>query len=78
LSIVGVLLVLSRGEWRELLALRLVPGNLFMIGATIAFPFCSWLLTRPKESQDIRGNWTAFLLAQTVFGVMWSSVCCRR
>jgi drug/metabolite transporter (DMT)-like permease len=73
LSIAGVLLVLSRGEWRALLAMHLVPGDVFMIAATIAFSFYSWLLTRPKEPQDIRGNWTAFLLAQIVFGLMWSS-----
>jgi drug/metabolite transporter (DMT)-like permease len=73
LSIAGVLLVLSRGESRALLAMHLVPGDVFMIAATIAFSFYSWLLTRPKEPQDIRGNWTAFLLAQIVFGLMWSS-----
>ena len=74
LSIAGVLMVLSRGNWRQLLALHLVPGDLFMIAATIAFSFYSWLLTRPKEPGHIRGNWTAFLLAQIVFGVMWSSI----
>jgi drug/metabolite transporter (DMT)-like permease len=74
LSIAGVLLVLSRGEWRQLQTLHLVPGDLYMIAATIAFSFYSWLLTHPKEPEHIRGNWTAFLLAQMVFGVMWSSV----
>ncbi|MBE0622553.1 MAG: DMT family transporter [Burkholderiales bacterium] len=74
LSIAGVLLVLSRGEWRQLLAMHLVPGDLFMIAATISWSFYSWLLTHPKEPKDIRGNWTAFLLAQIVFGVMWSGV----
>lgn len=74
LSIAGVLVVLSRGEWRLLLALHLVPGDLFMIAATIAWSFYSWLLTQPKEPKDIRSDWAAFLLAQVVFGVMWSSV----
>lgn len=74
LSIAGVLLVLSRGEWRQLLAMQLVPGDLYMIAATIAFSFYSWLLTHPKEPEHIRADWTAFLLAQMVFGVMWSSV----
>ncbi|MBK5104320.1 MAG: DMT family transporter [Burkholderiales bacterium] len=74
LSIAGVLLVLSRGEWRQLLALHLVAGDLFMIAATIAWSFYSWLLTRPQEPKNIRSDWTAFLLAQIVFGVMWSSV----
>lgn len=74
LSIAGVLLVLSRGEWRQLLAMHLVPGDLFMIAATIAWSFYSWLLTLPKEPKDIRSDWAAFLLAQVMFGMMWSSV----
>lgn len=73
LSIAGVLLVLSRGEWRQLLALHLVPGDLFMIAATIAWSFYSWLLTLPKEPKELRSNWAAFLLAQVAFGVVWSS-----
>ena len=72
LSIAGVLLVLSRGEWHQLLALHLVPGDLFMIAATISWSFYSWLLMHPKEPQAIRSDWTAFLLAQIAFGLMWS------
>jgi drug/metabolite transporter (DMT)-like permease len=72
LSVAGVLLVLCRGEWRQLQAMHLVPGDLFMIAATIAWSFYSWLLTRPQEPKQISGDWTAFLLAQIVFGVMWS------
>ena len=74
LSIAGVLLVLSRGEWRHLLQMHLVPGDLFMIAATISWSFYSWLLARPKEPGDFRGNWMEFLLAQIVFGVMWSGM----
>ncbi len=74
LSIAGVLLVLSRGEWRQLLALRLVPGDLFMMLATIAWSVYSWLLTlgREQDPQEIRADWAAFLLAQVTFGVLWS------
>ncbi|WP_334189954.1 DMT family transporter [Noviherbaspirillum sp.] len=74
LSIAGVLLVLSRGEWRQLLALRLVPGDLFMMLATIAWSVYSWLLTmgKDKDPHQIRANWAAFLLAQVTFGVLWS------
>jgi len=74
LSIAGVLLVLCRGDWRRFLALHLVPGDVFMIVATVAFSFYSWMLTRPREPANIRGNWAAFLLAQITFGVMWSGV----
>jgi drug/metabolite transporter (DMT)-like permease len=72
LSIAGVLIVLSRGEWQQLLALRLVPGDIFMILATIAWSVYSWLLTQPKDPEGIRRDWAAFLLAQVTFGVAWS------
>jgi drug/metabolite transporter (DMT)-like permease len=72
LSMLGVLLVLSRGEWRLLLALRLVPGDLYMIIGTIAWAFYSWMLARTHEPSGVRRDWAAFLMAQLVFGVGWS------
>lgn len=72
LSICGVLLVLSRGDWAQLLAFRLVPGDLFMMLATISWAFYSWLLSRTSEPASIRGDWAAFLMAQMAFGLMWS------
>ena len=72
LSVTGVVLVLSRGSVGELLALRLVPGDLYMVLATISWAFYSWLLVRTSEPQDLRGNWAAFLMAQMIFGVAWS------
>ncbi len=72
LSMLGVLLVLSRGEWRQLLALRLVPGDLYMILGTIAWAFYSWLLARTHEPTLVRQDWAAFLMAQLVFGLAWS------
>ena len=50
LSVCGVLLVLSRGEWSQLLAFRLVPGDLFMLLATISWAFYSWLLSRTSDA----------------------------
>ncbi|MDQ0037402.1 drug/metabolite transporter (DMT)-like permease [Variovorax boronicumulans] len=72
LSMLGVLLVLSRGEWRQLIALRLVPGDLYMILGTIAWAFYSWLLARTHEPKQVRQDWAAFLMAQLVFGLAWS------
>jgi drug/metabolite transporter (DMT)-like permease len=72
LSIAGVLVVLARGDWDSLLALRMVPGDLFMILAAIAWSFYSWLLVRPTEPEAIRRDWAAFLLAQVAYGVLWS------
>lgn len=72
LSIAGVVLVLARGEWAHLRELRLVAGDLFMILATIAWSFYSWLLLRTTEPAGLRANWASFLLAQVAFGVLWS------
>ncbi|WP_404302048.1 DMT family transporter [Alicycliphilus denitrificans] len=72
LSVAGVLLVLSRGSFTELLALRLVPGDLYMVLATISWALYSWLLVRTSEPQGLRGDWAAFLMAQMVFGLGWS------
>ncbi|SDI96735.1 DMT family transporter [Variovorax sp. OV700] len=74
LSMLGVLLVLGRGDWGQLLALRLVPGDLYMILGTIAWAFYSWMLARTREPQGVRQDWAAFLMAQLVFGLAWSGV----
>ncbi len=74
LSIVGVLLVLSRGEWAVLLQFRLVPGDLYVLAASIGWAVYSWMLMHPTpESAPLRANWQAFLLSQVVFGLLWSS-----
>ena len=72
LSVCGVLLVLSRGEWSQLLAFRLVPGDVFMLLATVSWAFYSWLLSRTTGPAGIRNDWAAFLMAQMVFGLAWS------
>jgi drug/metabolite transporter (DMT)-like permease len=75
LSIAGVLLVLSRGEWALLLQLRLVPGDLYVLGASVGWAVYSWLLMHPTpESAGLRAHWSTFLLAQMVFGLGWSSL----
>jgi drug/metabolite transporter (DMT)-like permease len=74
LSIVGVLVVLSRGDWTQLLAVRLVIGDVFILLATACWSWYSWLLTRRDEPEAIRQDWAAFLLAQVVFGLAWSGL----
>jgi drug/metabolite transporter (DMT)-like permease len=73
LSIVGVLVVLCRGDLQQLAALRLVAGDLYMILATIAWSFYSWLLMQQRDEPGLRGDWAAFLLAQVGYGVLWSA-----
>ncbi|WP_312519668.1 DMT family transporter [Massilia sp.] len=74
LSIAGVLVVLCRGDLAQLAALRLVAGDLYMILATIAWSFYSWLLMQQKDVPALRADWAAFLLAQVAYGVLWSGV----
>jgi drug/metabolite transporter (DMT)-like permease len=72
LSIVGVLVVLCRGDVDQLLGLRLVAGDLYMILATIAWSFYSWMLLQPQDEPRLRADWAAFLGAQVAYGLLWS------
>lgn len=72
LSIAGVLVVLGRGHWAELAQVRLVPGDFYVLLATLAWAFYSWLLVRPDDPPEIRGDWAAFLMAQMTLGLGWS------
>ena len=74
LSMAGVAMVLARGDWAQLARLKLVPGDLYMVVATIAWAWYSWLLARPTEPASIRADWAALLLAQIVFGLGWSGL----
>jgi drug/metabolite transporter (DMT)-like permease len=74
LSVTGVGVVLSRGDWSQLLQLRLVAGDLFMLLATASWAWYSWLLSRRDEPDAIRRDWAAFLMAQVVIGLGWSGL----
>lgn len=74
LSIAGVLVVLCRGDLGQLAALKLVIGDLYMILATIAWSFYSWLLMQKKDDPALRADWAAFLMVQVAYGVLWSGV----
>lgn len=74
MSISGVLLVLSRGQLDVLLQVRLVAGDLYVLLASAVWAYYSWMLAHPTtEPPDIRRDWSAFLLAQIAFGLVWSS-----
>lgn len=75
LSIFGVLLVMCRGQLNLLMGLQLVPGDLYVLLATVAWAFYSWMLTQSgREPVEIRQDWAGFLLAQIVFGLLWSGL----
>ncbi|AEG94296.1 DMT family transporter [Ramlibacter tataouinensis] len=74
LSVAGVLLVLARGDWAVLAQVRLVPGDVYILLATAAWAFYSWLLAQPGDPPAIRADWAAFVLAQMVPGLAWSGL----
>jgi drug/metabolite transporter (DMT)-like permease len=74
LSIAGVLVVLGRGDWQLLTQVRLVPGDFYVLLATATWAFYSWLLIRPGDPPQIRGDWAAFLMAQLMMGLGWSGL----
>jgi drug/metabolite transporter (DMT)-like permease len=73
ISILGVCVVLSRGDWLAILQVQFVYGDLLMVLATILWAFYSWMLTKPGSSSERSWPWHAFLLAQVLFGLLWSS-----
>jgi len=74
LSMAGVLVVLSRGQLDLLGKVQFVPGDFYVVLASIAWAFYSWLVAQPKDAPEIRNDWAAFLMAQIVFGLGWSGL----
>jgi drug/metabolite transporter (DMT)-like permease len=72
ISLLGVILVLSRGDLSTLLNIQLVLGDLYILLATILWAFYSWMLSHPGKSSEREWPWAEFLLAQVLFGVIWS------
>ena len=73
LSILGVMVVLCRGDWQALANVHLVIGDVFVLMATAAWSWYSWLLSGTQEPTEARSNWANFLMAQMVFGLFWSA-----
>lgn len=79
LSILGVLLVMAQGQWDVLRQVRLVPGDLLMLLASLAWAVYSWMLARPPATMSGASrpdwDWAAFLQIQVLFGVIWAGAC---
>ena len=78
LSLLGVALVIARGQWSVLMQIRFVAGDVLMILAIISWAFYSWLLARPPANmqgeQRPAWDWAQFLIVQTAFGLVWCAV----
>lgn len=74
LSLLGVATILVRGDISQLLQFRFVIGDVYMVIATIAWAFYSWLLSQDKHDPELKQNWATLLLAQVTFGIMWSGL----
>lgn len=76
LSLVGVAIVLARGELASLAAIHFVPGDLLMLVAMLSWAFYSWMLAKPAPSmageQRPAWDWWGFMLVQTLFGLVWA------
>lgn len=76
LSLLGVVVVLSRGSVATLLSIRFVAGDVLMLLAVLAWSAYTWLLARPPTHMAGKARpawgWAEFLLIQVVIGCLWS------
>ncbi|GCL62196.1 DMT family transporter [Pseudaquabacterium pictum] len=77
LSLLGVAVVLSRGDPAALLRVQLVPGDLLMLGAIVSWCIYSWLLARPPALMRAPArpdwHWAEFLCIQMAPGLLWAT-----
>jgi len=71
-SLIGVAVVLTRGDLSTLLSMQMVLGDLFIMVATITWAVYSWMLTRPGSSNEREWPWAQFLMAQIFAGLLWT------
>jgi drug/metabolite transporter (DMT)-like permease len=71
-SLIGVTVVLTRGEPASLLSMQVVKGDLLIMLATILWAFYSWMISRPGKSTERQWPWAEFLMAQVLIGFMWT------
>ncbi|QWE03129.1 DMT family transporter [Polynucleobacter sp. JS-JIR-II-b4] len=71
-SLLGVGIVLTRGDLSALLSMQMVVGDLLIMLATILWAFYSWMLSRPGTSTERQWPWAEFLMAQVTVGLLWT------
>jgi len=74
LSLLGVALVIARGNLHALADVQFVRGDFYIVAAIIAWAFYSWLLARPpahmRAGAVSEWNWAETLLVQVLFGLI--------
>lgn len=73
-SILGVMMVLTRGELVTIFSMQVVIGDLFIMLATILWAFYSWMISRPGDSTERQWPWAEFLMAQVMIGFLWTGI----
>jgi drug/metabolite transporter (DMT)-like permease len=77
LSLLGVAVVLARGDAAALAQVRLVPGDLLMLLAILSWSVYSWMLARPpapmRGAQRPDWTWAEFLCIQMALGLCWAT-----
>lgn len=71
-SLLGVGIVLTRGDLAMLFSMEMVIGDLLIMLATILWAFYSWMLSRPGSSSERQWPWAEFLMAQVTIGLLWT------
>lgn len=71
-SLLGVGIVLTRGDLAALLSMQMVVGDLLIMLATILWAFYSWMLSCPGLSTERQWPWAEFLMAQVTVGLLWT------
>ena len=77
LSLLGVAVVLARGDLATLLRVQVVAGDLLMLLAIASWCIYSWMLARPPA--NMRGeqrpdwHWSEILSIQIAMGLVWAS-----
>jgi len=71
-SLLGVTVVLTRGQPTDILSMQVVMGDLFIMLATIFWAFYSWMIGRPGTSSERQWPWAEFLMAQVMIGLLWT------
>ena len=73
-SLIGVAVVLTRGDLSALLSMQMVVGDLLIMVATFLWAFYSWMLSRPGTSTERQWPWADFLMAQILVGLLWTGL----